>query len=55
MLPRVPITDILVEVNNWSGFADNLVHLKTGEPLRDETYSAALATIANAQHQRPEA
>lgn len=95
MLPRVPITDILVEVNNWTGFADALVHLKTGEPardthmlltvvladgiklgltkmaeacagatyaktlrlqamhVRDETYSAALATIVNSQHQHP--
>ncbi len=95
MLPRVPITDILVEVNNWTGFVDALVHLKTGEPardthmlltvvladginlgltkmaeacagatyakmlrlqamhVRDETYSGALATIVNAQHQHP--
>lgn len=95
MLPRVPITDILVEVNNWTGFADTLTHLKTGEPardthmlltvvladginlgltkmaeacagatyakmlrlqamhVRDETYSAALATIVNTQHQHP--
>nr|QJS06022.1 tn3 transposase [Cryobacterium sp.] len=95
MLPRVPITDILVEVNNWTGFADVFTHLKTGEPardthmlltvvladginlgltkmadacagatyakmlrlqamhVRDETYSAALATIVNAQHQHP--
>lgn len=95
MLPRVPITDILVEVNNWTGFTDELVHLKTGEPardthmlltvvladginlgltkmaeactgatyakmlrlqamhVRDETYSAALATIVNTQHRHP--
>ena len=37
MLPRVPITDMLVEVNNWTGFADQLIHLKTGDPARDTT------------------
>ena len=30
MLPRVRITDLLVEVAAWSGFADRFVHARSG-------------------------
>src|SRR3546814_20890658 len=30
MLPRVRITDLLVEVAAWSGFADRFVHARRG-------------------------
>jgi len=95
MMPRIPITDMLLEANGWTGVTDCFTHLKTGDPardttllmtavladginlgltkmaescagatyakmlrtqamhIRDETYSAALATIVNAQNQHP--
>ncbi|BCI73005.1 hypothetical protein SPKIRA_38350 (plasmid) [Sphingomonas paucimobilis] len=34
MLPRVRITDLLVEVAAWSGFADRFVHARSGARLR---------------------
>ena len=93
-LPQVKITELLLEVDEWTGFSDQFTHLKTGEPakdqsllltailgdainlglskmavscpgttyaklswlqawhLRDETYSAGLATLVNAQQQQ---
>lgn len=92
MLPHVKITELLMEVDEWTGFSRHFTHLKSGEPaldrialltailadainlglskmaescpgttyarlawlqawhVRDETYSAALAEIVNAQH-----
>jgi TnpA family transposase len=35
MLPRVKVTDILLEVDRWTGFTRHFTHLKTGEPARD--------------------
>ncbi|QBD75159.1 Tn3 family transposase [Ktedonosporobacter rubrisoli] len=35
MLPRVRITDLLMEVNHWTGFADCFGHLRNGEPPSD--------------------
>ncbi len=35
MLPRVRITDLLIEVNHWTGFADCFGHLRNGEPPSD--------------------
>lgn len=31
MLPRIRITDLLVEVNEWTSFADAFTHLRTGD------------------------
>jgi len=95
MLPHLKITDLLLEVDDWTGFTHQFTHLKSGEPaqdrsllltavladainlglmnmaescpgtsyarlswlhdwyLRDETYTAALAELTNAQAQDP--
>ncbi len=91
LLPRIKITELLLEVNEWTGFARLFTHIKGGESasdktllltailsdainfglanvaescpgttyaklswlqawhIRDETYSAALAELVNAQ------
>lgn len=36
LLPRVRITDLLVEVAAWSGFTDYFVHARNGEPTSDQ-------------------
>ncbi len=35
LVPRVRLTDLLVEVDSWCGYSDRFVHLKTGEPAKD--------------------
>lgn len=35
MLPRVRITDLLAEVDGWTGITDCFTHLRTGEPTED--------------------
>jgi len=35
MLPRVRITDLLAEVDGWTGITDCFTHLRTGEPAED--------------------
>ena len=32
LMPRVKITDLLAEVDNWTSFADRFVHLRTNAP-----------------------
>lgn len=34
MYPRVRITDLLVDVDSWTGFSDHLPHIKTGLPAK---------------------
>jgi TnpA family transposase len=95
ILPRLKITDLLLEVDKWTGFTRHFRHLKSGETvedqhllltavladainlglskmaeaclgttyakltwlqawhIRDETYSAALAELVNAQFRQP--
>jgi TnpA family transposase len=95
LLPRLKITDLLLEVDSWTGFSRYFKHLKTGEGakdqhlllttiladginlglskmaescpgttyaklswlqawhIRDETYSAGLAELVNAQFRQP--
>ena len=95
ILPHVKITELLIEVDKWTGFTRHFTHLKTGGRakdkhlllttiladainlgltkmaescpgttyaklswlqawhIRDETYSAALAELVNAQIQHP--
>lgn len=95
MLPHLKITDLLLEVDRWTGFSHHFKHLKSDEAvedqhllltailadainlglskmaescpgttyaklswlqawhIRDETYSAALAELVNAQFRQP--
>ena len=49
MLPHVKITDLLLEVDRWTGFTRRFTHLKTGEPAKDPTFllTAILADATN--------
>ena len=95
LLPHIKITDLLIEVDSWTGFTNHFTHIKNGETakdkillltailadainigltkmtescpgttyskiswlqawyIRDETYSAALAELVNAQYHHP--
>jgi len=95
MLPHIKITELLLEVDAWTGFTQHFTHMKTGDiakdntmlltalladginlgltkmtescpgttyaklswlqawHVRDETYSAALAELINAQFSQP--
>ncbi len=36
LLPHIKITDLLLEVDRWTGFSRHFTHLKTGEPAKDQ-------------------
>jgi TnpA family transposase len=36
MFPRIRITDLLMEVDSWTGFTRHFTHLKTGQPTKDQ-------------------
>ncbi|MDP9424736.1 MAG: Tn3 family transposase [Actinomycetota bacterium] len=36
LVPRVRLTDLLVEVDSWCGYSGRFTHLKTGEPAKDK-------------------
>jgi TnpA family transposase len=43
LLPHLKITDLLLEVDDWTGFTRRFTHLRSGEPVADRT--ALLAAI----------
>lgn len=49
MLPRIKITDLLVEVDAWTGFTRHFVHLRNGDAANDRTLllTAILADAIN--------
>lgn len=49
LLPRVKITELLMDVDDWTGFTRHFVHLKGGESVKDRTLllSAILADAIN--------
>lgn len=49
LLPRIKITELLMDVDDWTGFTRHFVHLKNGEETKDRTLllSAILADAIN--------
>jgi len=49
MLPHIKITELLLEVEEWTGFSSHFTHLKTSEKVRDKLMllSAILADAIN--------
>ncbi|GAE27667.1 TnpA transposase [Halalkalibacter wakoensis JCM 9140] len=45
MLPRVKLTDLLIEVSNWTGFDEHLAHASSNRPPKGEEKSIVMATI----------
>ena len=37
LLPHVKITELLMEVDGWTGFTNHFTHLKTGDTAKDKT------------------
>ena len=37
LLPHVKITELLLEVDQWTGFSQHFTHLKSGQPPKDTT------------------
>ena len=37
LLPRIKITDLLLEVDEWTDFTRNFTHIKSGDPVKDKT------------------
>jgi len=37
LLPHVKITELLLEVDQWTGFSQHFTHLKSGQPPKDAT------------------
>ncbi len=36
LLPHIKITDLLIEVDRWTGFSKHFTHLKTDKPAKDQ-------------------
>ncbi len=49
LLPHIKITDLLMEVDAWTGFTRHFTHLKSGEMVKDKTLlmTAILADAIN--------
>jgi len=37
LLPRIKITELLMDVDEWTGFTRHFVHLKSGAQVQDKT------------------
>ncbi|PFJ39484.1 DDE transposase [Bacillus thuringiensis] len=45
MLPRVKLTDLLLEVANWTGFEQQFIHASTNKPPKGEEIIISLASL----------
>jgi len=45
MLPRIKLTDLLIEVTSWTGFEKQFIHASTGKPPHEEEKSVLMATL----------
>ena len=45
MLPRVKLTDLLLEVNNWTNFVDQFIHASTGRKPKEEEQPIIMAAL----------
>jgi len=36
LLPHIKITDLLIEVDSWTGFTNHFTHIKNGETAKDK-------------------
>jgi hypothetical protein len=48
LLPRIKITDLLLEVDCWTGFSECFTHQRNGQPA--ENKAALLTTISRGRH-----
>lgn len=45
MLPRINLTDLLLEVNNWTNFVDQFIHASSGKRPKEEEKAIILAAL----------
>jgi hypothetical protein len=45
MLPRVKLTDLLMEVAEWTGFEETFTHASSNQPPKGEEKSIVMATL----------
>lgn len=45
MLPKVKITELLLECNHWVGYSNAFTHLKSGQPTKEESEAGLLTVI----------
>lgn len=45
MLPRIKLTDLLLEVSNWTKFEQQLIHASTNKPPKGDEITVSLASL----------
>ncbi|MGU9504958.1 hypothetical protein, partial [Bacillus paralicheniformis] len=45
MLPRIKLTDLLLEVSNWTNFEQQLIHASTNKPPKGDEIIISLAAM----------